>query len=305
MSSPKLALIGGGTMAEALVKGLTGKGVYLPDEILVSDPLSSRRDYLTAEYGVAHTAHNADCLAAETIILAVKPVQLHEVLDEVGSRWPASTLGISIVAGARLAGFRRYFPGGEPPLVRTMPNTCCTIGHGITAVACNEQAGEEHRQRAHRIFESVGECVDLPETYFDAVTGLSGSGPAYVTLIIEALIDAGVQQGLPRRISRELVCQTVAGAALLVKQSGKHPAELKDQVVTPAGTTAAGLQVLEEAAVRATFCLAVKAATVRSRELGQEAQSREAHPTKPLSERRLLFPATAEKPDSSAGVTNQ
>ncbi len=276
MSSPKLALIGGGTMAEALIKGLTGKAVYLPDEIVVSDPLTSRRDYLAAEYGIVPTAHNGDCLAADTIILAVKPAQLHEVLGEVGGRWSPSTLGISIVAGARLGGFRRYFPEGEPPLVRTMPNTCCTIGWGITAVACNDQAAEEHRVRAHRIFESVGDVVDLPEAYFDAVTGLSGSGPAYVTLIVEALIDAGVQQGLPRRIARELVCQTVAGAAMLVKQSGKHPAELKDQVVTPAGTTAAGLQVLEEAAVRATFCLAVKAATVRSRELGEEAQRKEA-----------------------------
>lgn len=261
-------------MAEALVKGLTGKNVYQPDEIVVSDPLSLRRDYLASEYGVATTQHNSECLTAQTIILAVKPAQLHDVLDESGGRWPAETLGISIVAGARLDGFRRYFPAGEPPLVRTMPNTGCTIGWGITAVACNEKAHDGHRERAHRIFESVGDVVDLPENYFDAVTGLSGSGPAYVTLIIEALIEAGVQQGLPRRISRELVCQTVAGAAMLVKQSGKHPAELKDQVVTPAGTTAAGLQVLEEAAVRATFCLAVKAATIRSRELGQEAQQK-------------------------------
>jgi pyrroline-5-carboxylate reductase len=272
MSSLKLAFIGGGTMAEALIKGLTTKNVYQPDEILVSDPLSARQEFLTAEYGVAATASNKACLAAETILLAVKPAQLHDVLEEVGSQWAAETLGISIVAGARLGNFRRYFPAGEPPLVRTMPNTCCTIGQGITAVACNDRAGDGHRDRAHRIFESVGDVVDLPETYFDAVTGLSGSGPAYVTLIIEALIDAGVQQGLPRRVAKDLVCQTVAGAALLVKQSGKHPAELKDQVVTPAGTTAAGLQVLEEAAVRATLCLAVKAATVRSKELGQEAQ---------------------------------
>ncbi len=264
------ALIGGGTMAEALIKGLTSRGVYQPAEILVSDPQASRLVFLASTYGVQTTLDNRQCLAARTILLAVKPTQLPAVLHEVGAHWPADTLGISIVAGARLQDFREHF-AVEPPLVRTMPNTGCTVGMGITAIAGNDRCSEEHLARAHQIFESVGEAVDLPEHYFDAVTGLSGSGPAYVTLIIEALIEAGVQQGLPRRVSRDLVCQTVAGAALLVKQSGKHPAELKDQVVTPAGTTAAGLQVLEEAAVRATFCLAVKAATLRSRELGEEA----------------------------------
>lgn len=270
-AKPSFALIGGGTMAEALIKGLTGRGIYAPSEILVSDPLEARLEYLASTYGVRTTMRNRECLSASTVLLAVKPTQLPEVLLEIGPHWPADALGISIVAGARLKDFASYFAAAEPPLVRTMPNTCCTVGMGITAIACNDRCSDEHRLQAHRIFESVGEAVDLPEHYFDAVTGLSGSGPAYVTLIIEALIDAGVQQGLPRRIARDLVCQTVAGAALLVKQSGKHPAELKDQVVTPAGTTAAGLQVLEEAAVRATFCLAVKAATHRSRELGQEA----------------------------------
>lgn len=273
MSSPQLALIGGGTMAEALIKGLIAQKLYAPDRILVSDPLRSRRDYLFTEYGVSATAVNKECLAAPTVILAVKPMQLAQVLEEVGGQWPSETLGVSIVAGAKLGTFRRYFPErGEPPLIRAMPNTCCTIGQGITALAGNDLVDDERRMRARRIFESVGDVLDLPEHYFDAVTGLSGSGPAYVTLIVEALIEAGVQQGLPRRVARDLVCQTVAGAALLVKQSGKHPAELKDQVVTPAGTTAAGLQVLEEAAVRATLCLAVQAATKRSRELGEEVQ---------------------------------
>lgn len=270
MSTPLLGLIGGGTMAEALVKGLVGRHVYKPDSIVVSDPLAARRDYLEQTYGVKATVSNLDCVAAPTVIFAVKPAQLPEVLDELGPGWPQTTLGISIVAGAKLATFRAYFTNGEPPMVRTMPNTCCTIGQGITAIAWNDKANASHQERARQIFKSVGDVVELSETYFDAVTGLSGSGPAYITLVIEALIEAGVQQGLPRRVSRDLVCQTVAGAALMVKDSGMHPAELKDQVVTPAGTTAAGLQVLEEAAVRATFCLAVKAATQRSRELGQE-----------------------------------
>lgn len=268
---PRLAVIGGGTMAEALVKGLLGKGVHAPQELLVSDPLESRREYLGATYGVATTAHNADCLAAPVVVLAVKPVQLHDVLKEVGSRWDPTSLAVSIVAGARLEQFDLFFEP-VPPIIRAMPNTPCVIGQGITALAGNDRATAAHMEAARTIFGAVGEVLELPEGYFDAVTGLSGSGPAYVTLILEALIDAGVQQGLPRRIARELVCQTVVGSAMLVQQSGKHPAELKDQVVTPAGTTAAGLQVLEEAAVRATLCLAVKAATLRSKELGKASQ---------------------------------
>lgn len=268
-----LAVIGGGTMAEALVKGLLGKGLHAPEAILVSDPLEARRAYLRETYGVRTTAHNPDCLAAPAIVLAVKPASVQEVLAEVGPAWPTASLAISIVAGFTLEQLQRHFGQEDgPPIVRAMPNTPCVIGEGITAIAGNARAEERHLAEARAIFGAVGEVLELPEPYFDAVTGLSGSGPAYVTLIIEALIDAGVQQGLPRRIARELVCQTVIGSAMLVQQSGKHPAELKDQVVTPAGTTAAGLQVLEEAAVRATLCLAVKAATQRSKELGKASQ---------------------------------
>ena len=270
-SRPQLAFVGGGTMAEALIKGLVGRKVHAAGDLLVSDPLPSRLEHLRDTYGVRTSLDNREALEAEAVLLAVKPAQLHGVMTQLAPGWPATTPGLSIVAGARLDHLASYFSDPCPPWIRAMPNTCATIGQGITALAWTDRVGAADQARARAVFASVGETVELPEGYFDAVTGLSGSGPAYVTLIIEALIDAGVQQGLPRRISRELVCQTVAGAALLVKASGMHPAELKDQVVTPAGTTAAGLQVLEEAAVRATFCLAVKAATERSRSLGQEA----------------------------------
>lgn len=264
----RLAVIGGGTMAEALIKGLLGKGLYTANEVIVSDPLEARRDYLRAEYGVKTTPHNSDCLVADVMVLAIKPAQLGAVLREIGPQWTKSSLAISIVAGTRLDLLSSQFPA-RSPVIRAMPNTPCVIGQGITAIAGNDSVSPQHLEAAHAIFGAVGHVLELPEDYFDAVTGLSGSGPAYVTLILEALIDAGVQQGLPRRVARELVCQTVIGSAMLVQQSGKHPAELKDQVVTPAGTTAAGLQVLEEAAVRATLCLAVKAATLRSSELGK------------------------------------
>ena len=268
MVEGSLSLIGGGTMAEALIKGLVTHGVS-PSRITVSDPLDARLEWLNATYGVRTTTDNRAVLASDTIVFAIKPVQLDLVLHEVGRAWNPGTLGISIVAGARLQRFEQDLPAGTP-VIRAMPNTPCVIGEGISALAGNDHATEPHMERARTLFRAVGRVLDLPETYFDAVTGLSGSGPAYVTLILEALIDAGVQQGLPRRIARDLVCQTVVGAARLVQESGRHPAELKDQVVTPAGTTAAGLQVLEEAAVRATLCLAVKAATLRSRELGRQ-----------------------------------
>lgn len=268
-NTPKLAFIGGGTMAEALIKGLLGQGLFQPSELLVSDPLESRRDFLHDTYGVLTTRDNLRTVAADAVVFAVKPLQLPDVLREVGPQWRPASMGLSIVAGFRLDAFAPFFPQGIPPLVRAMPNTPCVVGEGITALAPNPRVTPDQLALARAIFGAVGEVLELPESYFDAVTGLSGSGPAYVTLIIEALIEAGVQQGLPRRISRELVCQTVKGATMLVQQSGKHPAELKDQVTTPAGTTAAGLQVLEEAAIRATLALAVKAATERSQALGK------------------------------------
>ncbi len=266
---PKLAFIGGGTMAEALIKGLLNKGLFEPSAVLVSDPLQARLDFLHETYGIQTTMSNLLAVEADTVIFAVKPPQLPDVLREVGPHWRPTSMGLSIVAGFRLDQFAPFFPQGTPPLVRAMPNTPCVVGEGITAIAPNSDVDASQLDLARAIFRAVGEVLELPEHYFDAVTGLSGSGPAYVTLIIEALIEAGVQQGLPRRISRELVCQTVKGATMLVQQSGKHPAELKDQVTTPAGTTAAGLQVLEESAIRATLCRAVSAATERSKALGK------------------------------------
>lgn len=266
-SKIQLAFIGGGTMAEALIKGLLNQGLYEPSALLVSDPLEARLSTLRETYGVQTTSDNLRAVEADAILLAVKPAQLPDVLREVGPHWRPTCLGLSIIAGYRLELFAPYFPQGTPPLVRAMPNTPCVIGEGITAIAPNPHVSPDQLHLALAIFKAVGEVLELPEHYFDAVTGLSGSGPAYVTLIIEALIEAGVQQGLPRRISRELVCQTVKGASMLVQQSGKHPAELKDQVTTPAGTTAAGLQVLEQAAIRATLALAVTAATERSKAL--------------------------------------
>ncbi|HBN08698.1 MAG TPA: pyrroline-5-carboxylate reductase [Cyanobacteria bacterium UBA8530] len=267
-----LSFLGGGIVAEALMKGILSKGLYKPEQILVSDPLESRREHLARTYEVGVTSNNLDCLAAEAVLFAIKPAQLGTVLSEVKGQWSKSVLALTVVAGARLEQFGNALGQGVP-VIRAMPNTPCIIGQGIAAITGNEWVDAAHLGRAREIFSAVGKVLELPEDYFDAVTGLSGSGPAYIALIIEGLIEAGVHQGLPRRISRELVCQTMVGTSLLVQQSGAHPAELKDQVVTPAGTTAAGLQVLEEAALRATLCLAVSAATKRSKSLGAKRSS--------------------------------
>lgn len=261
--APQIAFIGGGAMAEALVRGILAKGLYPADAILLSDPLDRRRDYLASEFGVSTTAHNRDCLEAPMVLLAVKPNNLEGALEGLAPYWPASCMLVSILAGKSLAEIDLLMPKGVP-VVRVMPNTPALIGAGMAAFAANAATTPAQKELAIRLFEAVGEVVELPESYFDIVTGLSGSGPAYVFLIIEALIEAGVYQGLPRRIARQLVLQTVIGASRMVKETGMHPAELKEQVTSPGGTTAAGLQVMEAAAIRSILIQSVKAATQRS-----------------------------------------
>ncbi|MEB3197231.1 MAG: pyrroline-5-carboxylate reductase [Candidatus Sericytochromatia bacterium] len=258
-----MALIGGGAMGEALVRGVLAKGLYAAGEILISDPLESRRDYLASEFGIAVTANNRACTAASHVLLAVKPNQMADVLDPLRDAWRPGTLVTSILAGKTLADLGAHLPEGAA-IVRVMPNTPSLLGEGMAALTANGATSAEQKARAVRLFEAVGEVAELPESYFDIVTGLSGSGPAYVFLMIEALIEAGVYNGLPRRVARQLVLQTVIGASRMVKETGMHPAELKEQVTSPGGTTAAGLQVLEAAALRSILIQAVKAATDRS-----------------------------------------
>lgn len=253
-------------MAEAMVRGVLAKGLVPASEILLSDPLAARRDYLAREFGVRVTADNMDCLESPIVLLAVKPNQLKAVLAPLGARWPKNNTLVSILAGTTLAEIETLLPHGAA-VVRVMPNTPALIGMGASGLVANDSTGPEQKARAAALFEAVGEVVELPEDYFDAVTGLSGSGPAYVFLMIEALIEAGVYQGLPRRIARQLVLQTMIGASHMIKDIGKHPAELKEQVTSPGGTTAAGLHVLESSALRSILINAVDAATKKSQAL--------------------------------------
>jgi pyrroline-5-carboxylate reductase len=270
--SVQLGMIGGGIMGEALVSRLLALKIYTPTAVVVSEPQSERRQYLTDRYGVHVTDKNVDTLAAETVLLAIKPQVLPAVAQELApyltSQNPAiAYLLLSILAGTPITTLEAAFPGWA--VIRAMPNTPATVGAGITAIASGSQIQSHQLEQAQRVFAAVGEVVQVPETMLDAVTGLSGSGPGYIALVVESLTDGGVAAGLPRAIAAKLALQTVKGTAQLLQETGIHPAQLKDQVTSPGGTTIAGIAQLEQAGLRSALISAVKAAWQRSQELGQ------------------------------------
>ena len=264
--SAKLGIIGGGVMGEAILSRLITEKVYAADAVVVSDPQPQRREKLQQQYQVQVTAHNQTAAQAPVLLLAVKP----QILDLAVADLDAANLVISILAGVSLSRLEAAFPG--QPVVRAMPNTPATVGAGMTAIAPGKMVEPQHLDQSRAIFEAVGQVVEVPESLMDAVTGLSGSGPAYVAIMIEALADGGVAAGLPRTVARQLALQTVLGTAQLLHHSELHPAELKDKVTSPGGTTIAGVAQLELAGFRAALIEAVRAATERSQELGQAAK---------------------------------
>ena len=261
-----IAFIGSGRMASALVEGILHAKVALPGEILLTDRLQAAAEELARKTGATARAGNAAVAAgADTLVICVKPGDVAAALREAGDL--SGKLVISIAAGVRL---RRLCEWARPGarVVRVMPNTPALIGKGAAAYAPAEGVTEEDLAITERIFGAVGIVVRVKEELLDAVTGLSGSGPAFVYTVIEALADGGVLMGLPREIAAQLAAQTVLGAAAMVLQTGGHPAQLRDQVTSPGGTTIAGLEALEEAGLRAALIGAVRAATERSGELG-------------------------------------
>lgn len=268
----ELGIIGGGVMGEALLSRLIAQRIYRPEEVVISDPQPHRRSVLAQQYGVQVTGDNRSAACAtEVLLLAVKPQVFALVAAELAETVSAVTDGleplvISILAGVPLSKLEAAFPGW--PVIRAMPNTPATVGAGITAIASGKYVQSSHREQAQRILLSVGDVVEIQESLMDAVTGLSGSGPGYVAILIEALTDGGVYAGLPRAIAAKLALQTVLGTAALLQESGIHPAELKDRVTSPGGTTIAGIAQLERAGVRSALIEAVKAAAERSKELG-------------------------------------
>ncbi len=258
-------------MGEALVTRLIAQKIYQPSEIVVSEPQEQRRSFLKQQYGVQVTTDNR-VVALETpiVLLAVKPQVFDaiatELVDIVAKSVVVPPLLVSILAGVPLSKLEAAFP--QLPIIRAMPNTPATVGAGITAISLGSYTDERHQKTAQQLFSAVGEVVVVPETLMDAVTGLSGSGPAYVAIMVEALSDGGVAAGLPRAIATQMALQTVRGTVQLLQETGMHPAELKDRVTSPGGTTIAGVAQLEQAGFRSALIAAVQAAKKRSQELG-------------------------------------
>jgi pyrroline-5-carboxylate reductase len=269
----RIGIIGAGAMGSALCRGIVHAEAAPANRILVSDPHAAHVQNLNQTLGVRIAESNSQVAKyTEIIILAVKPNIVAHVLDEIrdslkreeGKPLP---LIVSIAAGVHISKLEAHLH--DPiPVVRAMPNTPAQVGKGACAYCPGTHANESHTAQAAEIFRSVGTAVEVPESWMDAVTALSGSGPAYVYLMIEALVDGGVKAGLPREIAHQLAAQTVLGAAQMVIETGKHPAQLRDMVTTPAGTTIVALAALEHAGVRAALIDAVERATIRSRELG-------------------------------------
>ncbi|ATB26638.1 pyrroline-5-carboxylate reductase [Melittangium boletus] len=265
-----IAFLGAGNMAEALIKGLLRAGTARPEALIATGRRDDRLDTLRRTYGVRTTLDNlAAVREADVVVLSVKPQALDKVLVQVAPAVDANKLFISVAAGVPISAMERRLGGGTR-IIRTMPNTPSLVGAGACALSPGEHASEEDLSVASRVFQSVGTTTVVDENLLDAVTGLSGSGPAYIFLIIEALSDAGVKVGLPRYTALKLAAQTVLGSAQLLIETNAHPGQLKDQVTSPGGTAIAGLHTLEAGGLRTTLINAVEAATRRARELGEQ-----------------------------------
>ncbi len=267
------AFVGAGNMAGALIRGLLGTGSVRANDIVAADPDADRLSDLRDQLGVRVTADNSEaCRGATVIVLATKPQVFPQVLPGLADAVSGDALVISIAAGIATEVIERALPAGAR-VVRTMPNTPALVGAGATAIAGGQHATEDDLALAERLFQSVGVAVRVDEPSIDAVTGLSGSGPAYVFAMIEALRDAGVREGLPEETAFLLASQTVLGAARLLVEEGERPEVLRERVTSPGGTTRAGLDALARAGFDNAIAGAVRAATRRSAELGEIAKS--------------------------------
>ena len=265
-----IGFIGGGTMAEAILGGMLDGGVAVAGDVMIGEPVPVRRDYLAERYGVGVSDANGPVVtASELVVMAVKPQDLPKVYGDIGGRFNQDQSIMSIVAGAKMKSLADGMR--HDGIIRVMPNTPAQIGEGMTMWTCASSVSSAHRETTAAILSTIGDEIYVDdEKYLDMATALSASGPAYVFMILEAMIDAGVYVGLPRDVARRLALQTVKGSIELVAQTGRHPAELKDMVTSPGGTTAEGLQALERAGVPAAVVDAVNAAYLKSIRLGQD-----------------------------------
>ncbi len=269
LNNKKIGIIGTGSMGEAIVGGLISSQSSEPENIICSDISPDRLEWAESEYGVRTTPdNNAVIKASNIVIYAIKPQNMAATLKQTADSLDMSKLVISIAAGVPLAAIGSCLKK-DLRLIRVMPNIAAFVREGASAIAGGRHAGEEDLAAAKAIFDSVGKSVIIEEELMDAVTGLSGSGPAYIFLIVTALSDAGVKMGLSRKDALFLSAQTILGAAKLLLETNEHPGRLRDRVTSPGGTAIAGIHTLEEGGLRTTLMNAVEAATKRSMELGQ------------------------------------
>jgi pyrroline-5-carboxylate reductase len=261
------AIIGAGVMGETLLSGLVRAGRPV-DQLLVGEKRPERARELEERYGVAVVSNLDATKRADTLALVVKPQDMAALLDEVGSAVRPNQLVVSLAAGITTAFLESRLPDGVP-VVRVMPNTPALVDEGMAAIAPGSHCDDDHLAIAEQLLGSTGRVVQVPEKHMDAVTAISGTGPAYVFFVVESMIEAGVHLGLPRATATELVVQTLFGSAKMLRETGQHPVVLREQVTSPGGTTAAALRELEVHKVRAAFLAAMEAARNRSAQLAE------------------------------------
>jgi pyrroline-5-carboxylate reductase len=266
-----LAIIGGGKIGEALLSGLL-RGHAKPDDIVVVEKYPERVTYLSTQYGVRVVDIAEAVRCSGTLLIAVKPQDIDPLLGELAGLVTAGHLIVSIAAGIPTSHLEASLPAGVP-VVRCMSNTPAVVDEAMTAISAGSLATDEHLGLADTLLSAVGRVVRVPESQLDAVTALSGSGPAYFFFLVEAMIDAGILLGLPRALAAELIVQTLFGSAVMLRDSGEHPVRLREAVTSPGGTTIAAIRELENHGVRAAFLAAIEAASLRSAELGRASGS--------------------------------
>jgi pyrroline-5-carboxylate reductase len=264
---PALAVLGAGKIGEALLSGLLTGG-RRPDELMFTERHPERSAELTTRYGVRAVDVATAAKEAGVLVVAVKPQDIEPLLDELATAAGEQTLIVSLCAGLPTALYERRLPAGVP-VVRVMPNTPMVVGEAMSAISPGRYATAEHLATVEQVLSTVGQVVRVPESQQDAVTALSGSGPAYFFFLVEAMIDAGILLGLPRAVAEKLIIQSAVGAAAMLAQTGEHPVTLREAVTSPAGTTIMAIRELEKHGVRAALLAAIEAARDRSEELGR------------------------------------
>ncbi|MGK5684642.1 pyrroline-5-carboxylate reductase [Actinoplanes sp. URMC 104] len=268
MTKQSVAVIGTGKLGELVLSGLLRSG-WPAQQVLATTRRPERAAELAERYGIRPVLNLTAVTQADVLLIAVKPQDAGRLLDDFGKKVPPDKLVVSLCAGLPTSFFTERLPGGIP-VVRVMTNTPAKVDQAMTVISPGPYATDEHLAAVEEIFRPIGRTLRVPESQQDAVTALSGSGPAYLYLVVEALIDAGVLLGLPRDVAHELAVQTAVGSATMLRDSGEHPAKLRESVTSPAGTTASALRELESHGVRAAFLTALEAARNRARDIAAE-----------------------------------